>query len=108
MARKRSQHPDAMKARASRARRRALGRPLPADLDAALTQALPVLLVKCGFRYGLQHPDALNQPITFSDICREAIGILSSKLDEDGTPRFEHRMIAAALADRLAVTERHR
>ncbi len=107
MSRRPSQHPDAVRARRSRAARRERGTPLPADADAAIVQAVPKLLVDAGFRRGLASAGARHHQMTTTDIVAAALDLLMRREREDGAPRYDRASAAAAIAARLRVTERH-
>jgi hypothetical protein len=101
-------HPDAVKARQSRERARAAGRPLPADVDRALIQAISAVLIDLGYIHGIHHKGVFSQRFRLCDILRETIRILRQRQAEDGSPRYEKRQMFQAIMERMRVTERHR
>lgn len=101
MPRRPSQTEAAVRARASRDARRARGRPLPADVDAAIALAVAEILSRAGCRHGIRTPGVGRVTAPVAVIAKVALEGLMKRQAEDGSPRYDEVEVIDAIAARL-------
>lgn len=101
MPRRPSQSEAAVRARASRDARRARGRPLPADVDAAIALAVAEILARAGCKHGIRTPGVARVQAPVAAIAKLALESLMRRQAEDGAPRYDEIEVVDAIAARL-------